>query len=527
MLPEVTVLDTTPLHGDGIDRDKVPAMVQTLRAEDFVRTNSFTLTDTLGQRVPGVSTTDVQGSTFLQDLRYRGFAASPLQGTPQGLAVYQHGIRLNEAFGDTVNWDLIPEVAIDRADIWTNNPAFGLNALGGAVSIRMKNGFTWQGSEGEVQGGSYGRYGGSLQYGVQKNTLGFYLTADAVHDDGWRHHSAASLARVYADLGWKRDRLEFHLIGSGVSNRLGVGGPTPIEMVRQNEKSVYTWPQRTTNEMGLLALTGRYSLPDTWALQSNVYVRKFKQTHVDGNNGEFTQCSDSSADPTTLCLDDEEFIPPSDPPPASWKNQFIMDDPSGHPIPFTAEDVPYGTVDRTWTDTLTVGGSLQATNTLPLLGHNNYFVAGASIDHSTTTFHSNSHLGYISPNLFVGPNADVAGTGTVIHNIPDTTVDPQFSVLFGPVKLKAHNSYYGLYGADTFDITSRLSFTLGARLNIADIEMDDESGKNPALNGHHSFTRVNPQAGLTYKVLPSITSYIGYSEANRAPTPLELNCSGS
>jgi iron complex outermembrane receptor protein len=153
VLPEVTVVDTTPLHGDGIDRDKVPAMIQTLRAENFARTNSFTLTDTLGQRVPGVSITDVQGSTFFQDLRYRGFAASPLQGTPQGLAVYQNGIRLNEAFGDTVNWDLIPEAAIDRADIWTNNPAFGLNALGGAVSLQMKNGLHLAGLRGRGAGG--------------------------------------------------------------------------------------------------------------------------------------------------------------------------------------------------------------------------------------------------------------------------------------------------------------------------------------------------------------------------------------
>src|SRR5262249_21172264 len=68
-------------------------------------------------------------------------AASPLQGTPQGLAVYMQGIRVNEAFGDTVNWDLIPKVAIGRSDVWTNNPAFGLNALGGAISFQMKDGF--------------------------------------------------------------------------------------------------------------------------------------------------------------------------------------------------------------------------------------------------------------------------------------------------------------------------------------------------------------------------------------------------
>ena len=80
----------------------------------------------------------------MQELSYRGFAASPLQGTPQGLAVYMSGIRLNEAFGDTVNWDLIPTNAIDRADVWTNNPVFGLNALGGAINLQMKNGFTFR-----------------------------------------------------------------------------------------------------------------------------------------------------------------------------------------------------------------------------------------------------------------------------------------------------------------------------------------------------------------------------------------------
>ncbi len=524
VLPEVTVIDTTPLHGDGIDRDKVPAMVQTLTAEDFTRTNSFAMTDALGQRIPGVTITDVQGNALSEDLRYRGFAASPLQGTPQGLAVYQNGIRINEAFGDTVNWDLVPQVAIDRADIWANNPVFGLNALGGAVSIQMKNGFTWQGFEGDVQGGSYGRYGGSLQYGAQKNNLGFYLAADAVHDDGWRHHSPASLMRFYSDLGWKSERLEFHLLGSAASNRVGVVGPTPIELIQQNDKSVYTWPQRTTNEMGLLALTGTYGLTDTWSVQGNLYLRKFKQKHVDGNDGEFAQCSDSSAEPAALCLGDVDFVPPSDPPPASWRNQFIMYGPDGRPIPRTSGDVPYGTVDRTWIDALTFGGSLQATNTAQLLNHDNYFVIGASLDHSPVTFRSNSRLGYIYPDLFVGPNSDLAGTGTVIHNITDPTVSPQYTVLFRPVDLRARDSYYGLYAAETFDVTSRLSFTLGARLNIAHIEMEDASGRSPELNGSHTFSRVNPQVGLTYKVLPGMTAYAGYSEANRAPTPLELNC---
>ena len=171
-LPEIRVIATTPLStvsrrpaprtpavpADAppsvardptlIDRDKVPSNTQSLTSEDFSRTYSSSVTDALMQRVPGVSTTDVQGNSSTQDLRYRGFAASPLQGTPQGIAVYMNGIRLNEAFGDTVNWDLIPRVAVERADMWSSNPVFGLNALGGAVNMQMKNGFTWQGLRG-------------------------------------------------------------------------------------------------------------------------------------------------------------------------------------------------------------------------------------------------------------------------------------------------------------------------------------------------------------------------------------------
>src|SRR5690349_22704480 len=166
-LPPVEVVAPSPLAGIGIDRDKVPGTARSVNAEDFARTASPYITETLFERIPDISLSDPNGNNAVQELSYRGFAASPLQGTPQGLAVYMNGIRLNEAFGDTVNWDLIPTNAISRGDVWTNNPVFGLNALGGAVNIRMKDGFTYQGFEADGQGGSFGRLQGGMQYGAQ------------------------------------------------------------------------------------------------------------------------------------------------------------------------------------------------------------------------------------------------------------------------------------------------------------------------------------------------------------------------
>ncbi len=499
-----------------IDRDKVPSSTQSLTAGDFSRAYSASVTDALMQRVPGVSTTDVQGNGFTQDLRYRGFAASPLQGTPQGIAVYMNGIRFNEAFGDTVNWDLIPTVAVERADMWSSNPVFGLNALGGAVNLQMKNGFTWQGFEAEMLGGSFGRASGSLQYGVQKDNFAAYIAAEGLRDQGWRYESPSELRRIYADFGWRADGAEVHLVAAAARNFFGVVGPTPVDLLARDWKSIYTWPQTTLNEMGLLALNGKFAVNDNWAIQSNVYVRKFNQVHVDGNDAELERCSGNPANPlfNTLCLDSEGFSAP--------QSNFQILGPNNQPIPCPpgpgnqCASVPYGTVDRTFTKALTTGASLQATSNAPLFGHNNHFTIGASIDHSRIDFRANSELGFIYPDLSVGPNPDVPGTGLIIHTAGN--------IGYSPVSLAARNTYYGLYATDTFDITSRLSATVGGRFNLAQVKMADQLGTSPELNGSHTFQRFNPVAGLTYKIAPWITAYGGYAEANRAPTPLELGC---
>jgi iron complex outermembrane receptor protein len=518
-IPAFQVVATTPVPGIGFDRDKVPAMVQTLPAEDFSRVYSPNVTQTLEQRVPGVFTSDVQGNEFTSDLRYRGFAASPLQGTPQGLAVYMQGIRVNEAFGDTVNWDLIPTIAIGRADVWTNNPAFGLNALGGAISFQMKDGFTYRGTEFDASGGSYGRVGGWLQYGVRNGEWALYIAGQGLKDDGWRYQSPSRIARFYGDLGWKGTDAEVHLVASAADNFFGVIGPTPVELLNTDYRSIFTWPQTTRNQAQLLALNGHYAVADHWTVQSNLYVRKFQQAHVDGNGAEVERCSGAVGNPlfNTLCLEDDGF-------PTQPKANFQILNPNNQPVNCppgsgnTCATTPWGTVDRTWTNALTTGGTLQATNDDKILGHNNYFTVGGSIDHSKIGFQANSELGYVFPDLFVGPNPVVPGTGQIIHTAANLG--------FSPVDLAAWNTYYGLYANDTFDLTNRLSLTAGGRYNIAKIAMNDLLGTSPDINGNYTFSRFNPVLGFTYKILPELmTFYAGYSEANRAPTPLELGCS--
>jgi iron complex outermembrane receptor protein len=515
-LPEISIVSTTPLAGSGIDRDKIPAMVQTVTADDFARTYSPNITDALLQRVPGVSTTDVQGNGFFQDLRYRGFAASPLQGTPQGIAVYMNGIRVNEAFGDTVNWNLIPTNAVDRADIWTNNPVFGLNALGGAVNMQMKNGFTFQGLEADAMGGSFGRAGGSLQYGAQQGNAALYVAAQGVKDDGWRYQSPAQVARLYGDVGWKGDRAEVHLVAAKARNFFGVVGPTPTQLIDRDYRAIYTWPQTTQNDMSLVALNGKFDVTDHWSVQSNVYFRHFKQVHIDGNDSELEDCGDETSFAGALCLESNGFRPPAGVSAHDFHNRFVILDPSGNPIPFAGDTVPYGTVDRTSTEARTVGGSLQASSNAKLFGRDNHFTLGGSVDHSRITFSGSSSLGTIYPDLSVAPNAGVPGTGQVISTAGN--------IGYGPVGLDAQNTYYGLYATDTLDLTTQLSATLGARLNVAKIGMSDQLGTSPELNGYYTFQRLNPVAGLAYRLLPGVTAYGGYSESNRVPTPLELGC---
>jgi iron complex outermembrane receptor protein len=468
-----------------IDRDKVPSTIQTLTAPDFQPWVAPTVTDALTRVVPSVSTSDTAVNPFQPDLTYRGFLASPTVGTPQGLAIYQNGVRINESFGDTVNWDFIPERAIRRLDVFPSNPVFGLNAIGGAISIEMKNGFNYKGGEVEGIVGSFGRRSVGAQYGAEKDNVAFYAAADAINDSGWRQRSPSELRRIYTDVGVRGDDTEFHLNFTGASNRFGALAPTPIEMLNRSWSSVYTSPQTYKNQLAFLNATGSYRVSDTWTVKGNAYIRSFRQQHVDGNVSEARPCDPGPG----LCFGDDT-------------TPLIGLD--GNQVPDILGGAIAGSVDRTKTAALTVGGTVQAASSDKVFGRDNQFVVGASLDHGNVRFNASSELGTIGSDLFI------TGTGVILG-------DP-----VAPVDLKTRNTYYGFYLTDTIDLTSRLSLTAGGRFNLAQIRLEDQLSDD--LNGSHQFSRFNPVIGATYKLTPDVTVYAGYSEANRAPTPAELAC---
>ena len=152
-----------------------------------------------------------RATSYQRSLQYRGFDASPVNGQAQGLAVYQNGVRINESFGDIVNWDFLPDNAIAGISILGANPIYGLNALGGAVGIVMRDGFNFQGVEIDTRFGSFGHKEGCVAVGARSAVTGRHsLAGQLIEDEGFRDFSEASIRRYYGDIGVRGDGNEFH-----------------------------------------------------------------------------------------------------------------------------------------------------------------------------------------------------------------------------------------------------------------------------------------------------------------------------
>ena len=489
--PETVVSAPSPLLGTGVDRDKVPQATNVLTGQDLAREGPADALSALQNQVGGINLDAASGNPNQPSLFYHGFEVSPLQGTSQGLAVYLNGIRFNQPFGDTVNFDLIPDLAINRINVEGSNPVFGLNALGGSINVQLKNGFNYHGGELDLYGGSFSTAQAQGQYGVQSKdgSQSAYFAGKLLHSDGWRDLQSSEIENFYGDLGFRGQQAELHLSVTAANSVLNGPGTAPVELLAADPAAQFTGPNRIANKYIQVSSYGTYDVSDTLSLAAQVYYDNFEQRVTNGNAPNDIACNDGSG---LLCVAGL---------PSTARG--------GAAIPDFLAGGPYSQLDQQTTTTNGYGGSVQAISTADVFGLTNHLVGGVSFDGAQTEFSAASFIGGLTPftRVFFGP-------GVVIDEPGVNT----------PVRVAINDAYYGAYATDTLSLTQRLALTVSGRFNAAQIDLQDQGGGE--LTGNHTYNRFNPAAGLTYALTPWLTVYGGYSEANRAPTPAELSCAG-
>ena len=295
----VEVVGTTPLAGIGVPRLHLPSNVLSLDDRRLDEIESLNIAEQLQRQAPAVTVNEIQGNPYQADLNYRGFTASPLLGTAQGLSIYVDGVRVNEPFGDTVNWDLIPHSAISGIDLIPgSNPAFGLNTLGGALAIRTKSGFSHPGAKLELSGGSFGRSNTELAWGGNNGTLGWYVAGDWFREDGWRDYSPSDVKQFFGKLSFRNSAGEADLTLTQARSRLIGNGLVPQSLLSERREAIFTHPDQTRNDLTQIGLNGRLWLSDSQSLSGNAYVRKTRTRTLNGDMNDDYE-DDWATDPNT------------------------------------------------------------------------------------------------------------------------------------------------------------------------------------------------------------------------------------
>jgi iron complex outermembrane recepter protein len=462
-LAPVIVVGTTPLLGIGTPLSLVPANVQTVHAQDIEQQHRSTLVDFFEKNLPSVDINEAQGNPWQIDINYRGFTASPLVGTPQGLSVFMDGVRINEPFGDVMNWDLIPQQAIETIQLIPgSNPTFGLNTLGGAIAIATKNGKQDPGGDAEVTAGSWGRKTVDIeQGGTIGQNLDYYVTGTAANDDGWADHNSSRVRQGFGKLRYTDADTTISLSAGGADNDLQ-GTQTIPRSFLDNFRQAYTFPDQNQNSVGYVTLSGDHYINDNVELSGNVYFRRFLNTNTSSNNN----------------------------------TNF------GQVLPDGTIDMLEGTNVKSEIATNSYGASLQLTLLGKLGGMENKLVAGMTADFANSNYTQSTQDA-----AFTASRATV-GIGDFVQQVDAKTRDGNL----------------GFYLQDTLSLSRQWTLTLAGRYDWAKADIGDESGLQPLLDGSHTFSRFNPAIGLNWNPVPGFTAYATYNEGMRSPTAIELTC---
>jgi outer membrane receptor protein involved in Fe transport len=520
----VVIIGVSPLPGLGMAKDRVPSNVQTAGAAEIEGSHAIDLTAFLSRRLGSVYVNEVQNNPFQPDVNFRGYSASPLLGTQQGLSIYLDGVRLNQPFGDVVSWDLLPKSAIASITLMPgSNPLFGLNTLGGALSVQTKDGLKNPGTSVQVLAGSHKRV--ALEFetgGGQAAGLHWFVTGNKFQEDGWRVASKSDVQQLFSKFGFKAADTALTFTAAVARTDLNGNGLQEQRFLARDYASVYTKPDNTRNRALLLSLALAQSLGENLSFTGNGYWRKIK-THTyngDVNDNSFDQAlyQPNAGEQAALTAAGYSGFPASGEDAGNssfpkWRciaNALLLVEPGV---------MCNGVINQTFTDQSNHGLSGQFNLDARLGGLPLQLVAGAAIDISRSQFTQGSELGYLNPDhsiTGVGALGDGVSGGVVDGEPYDTRVD-----------LSGRTRTYSVYGSAMLALNPGTHLTLSGRYNRISVKNRDAiiaGGGAGSLDGDHSYSRFNPAVGLTITPFKGLNAYAGLSQGSRAPSSIELGC---
>jgi len=517
---DIIVIAPTPLSDVG--EDALPFPAQTASDEEIEASHAISIADYLRRMSGGIFVNDIQNNPLQPDINYRGFTASPLLGTAQGLSLYMDGVRLNQPFGDVVSWDLIPKSAIRSMSLVPgSNPLFGRNSLGGALSVRTKDGKSDPGVELEGSYGSFRRRTLEGQAGGSSGNIDWFLSGDYFAERGWRDYSPPEAVQLFGKLGWSDSTTRIALSGSFADSDLNGNGLQEMRLLDADRRSVYTYPDNTRNRAWLANLTARHDFSDRLSFSGNLFWRDIRTTTFNGDLNDDALGENvyqpSAGERAALTAAGYTGFPTSgetqaNTPFPKWRciaNALLNSEPN---------EKCNALANRSATNQHEWGATAELTLRSPMASGENALTVGLAYVRSKAHFTQSSQFGYLTPDRGIvtvsGPGAFADGTQDS-ENAFDARVD-----------LLARTSSFSAYALDALDF-GRLHIDLSARYDRTSIRNRDAispGGGAGSLDTDQRFERVNPAVALRYTISKGVTLNAALAQTSRAPSAIELGC---
>ena len=483
----IDVYSSSPLPSIGLPKNMVPANIQTINSNELDAQSGVSIADFMVNNLQGVTVNEIGGNPFQLELNFRGYNATPISGNPQGLSVYIDGIRANQPFSNTVLWDLIPNFSISSMQMVAgSNPVYGLNTLGGAMSMQTKSGQNFKKEVVDVSAGSWARNTSVVEVGgvLVDSNMDYYIGFEHFNENGWRKFSPSHVNQIFGKLGFESEMSRYEVTYTGAHNLLIGNGLTPKDLLGAERDGIHTLEDETKNEYSQLALNMSHFFNEESMIAGNIYYKRsdratyngdLNDDYCDSTRGDEDECSVESLAAYDADNDDTNLYE--------------------------------GVLNRTNTLQDAFGINLQTTFDQDWYDRRNQIIVGVSAEYSQIKFkQTEQEVKTLALNGFFG--GDLQGI-------------EQATGLTGKTKT------YGAFVTNTHSLNDRLNFNTAIRYNHVQVDNRDTfngPGSSASLTGKHHFERFNPSIGVTFQPNEILSTYASYSESSRAPTSIELGC---